>query len=132
MIFMSSQIWNRLIPSVTCRMLISFFSFVFLFSVISGHPKGRSVVPCLHALCGFMIFMSSQIRNRLIPSVNCRTLKLIRRPTGQPESLRSERICASWIAVSSCTAFNSTITVCSTSRSILYYPGKKVSHPCTY
>ena len=62
---------------------------------------------------------SVQIRNRLIPSVNCRTLKLIRRPTGQPESLRYERICPSWIAVSSCTAFSSTITVCWTSRSIL-------------
>ena len=39
------QIWNRLIPSVNCRTLISFFSVLFLFSVISGHPKGRSVVP---------------------------------------------------------------------------------------
>ena len=45
MIFMSSQIRNRLIPSVTCRTLISFFSVVFLFSVISVHPKNRSVVP---------------------------------------------------------------------------------------
>ena len=39
------QIWNRLIPSVNCRTLISFFSVLFLFSVISGHPKNRSVVP---------------------------------------------------------------------------------------
>jgi len=41
MIFMSSQIRNRLIPSVNCRTLISFFSVVFLFSVISV----LSVVP---------------------------------------------------------------------------------------
>ena len=58
MIFMSSQIWNRLIPSVTCRTLISFFSVVFLFSVISGHPKGRSVVPC-PALCFYDLYVFS-------------------------------------------------------------------------
>ena len=58
-------------------------SFVCSVSVLSVSSVVQSALMSLYSI--------DQIRNRLSPSVNCKTLKLIKRPTGQAESLRYDR-----------------------------------------
>ena len=144
------QIWNRLIPSVNCRTLISFFSVVFLFSVISVHPKGRSVlliVKILYAVHDFTTNLWQGVRGATVGEQTP-----WRRDCARPLTVAMRLVkfgCGPWAALwfhdlyvfSGPESFDplrqlpDVEVYQETNRAageLRYYPGKKVSHPCTY